>query len=510
MRVAFVCAEDEIPGLGYLSSHLKNHGHTVSLVFEPKQFDRAYIRSSFLAKVLSREKDNLLRLEEIKPDLIGFTCTTSHYQWAINFARKVKEKLPAVPIVFGGVHPTLLPELVLPESCVDFVCVGEGEQPLLELLRALERGDQEFSIFNIWYKRGGELVKNPLRPLLDDLDKLPYIDKELFRGFLPDHYFSHAFFFTSRGCPYNCNFCGNEGMRKVYAGLGRYVRRMSPERAVAELTLLKEKHGAKYILFEDDIFAIDVPWLQKFVPLYKEKVNLPFTCFGHVQTLTEEIIELLKAGGCELMWFGIQSANEKIRREVFGRFETNEKIVAAADLCHRYGIKFMVDHILNIPYDTLEAIKEAVLLYSRIRPAMINCYNLLYFPRAKINEIALQAGLIKEADIELINQGKGRAYQTGELLAHQQDFYTRYALLLTSVPLLPRWLTSRIATSERAIDLFGSLPLFFIPLVKIVLDFRAGRGFLPLAILRMELFFTRQFITSRLKRLLMREAVARV
>ena len=395
MKIAFVCAEDEIPGVCYLSSHLKNHGHQVELVFEPKQFARAYLRHSGLAEFFSREKSNLDRIGRIKPDLIGFSCTTAHYQWALSFARKVKKRYPKIPVIFGGVHPTLLPEQVLKEKSIDFVCVGEGEGPLLELVEAIAKGKTEFKIKNIWYRRGRKIVKNPWRPLLADLDKLPYIDKDLFRGYLPQHYFTHVYFFTGRGCPYNCTFCGNEQMRRIFKGLGVYVRRMSPKRAVEELVVLKKKYGARYILFEDDIFALDLGWLKKFIPLYKKKVGLPFTCFGHVQIFNDELIKLLKDGGCDLLWFGIQSANEKIRREVFERFETNDQIVKAAELCHREGINFMVDHILGIPHDNEAAIKEAIELYNRIRPQMINCYNLLYFPKAKINQTALKAGLIK-------------------------------------------------------------------------------------------------------------------
>lgn len=499
MKVAFVCAEDEIPGLCYLSSHLKNHGHQVELIFEPKQFSRAYLRHDFLAQVFSREKSNLEKISQIKPDLIGFSCTTAHYQWALGFARKVKKRFPKIPIIFGGVHPTLLPELVLKEKSIDFVCIGEGEAPLLELIQAFEKDEKDFKVKNIWYKKGKKIIKRPLRPLLKDLDELPYLDKRLFRDYLPEHYFSHIYFFTGRGCPYNCSFCGNEQMRKIFHGLGKYVRRMSPERAIEELIILKEKHGAKYILFEDDIFAMDPVWLKKFIPLYRKKIGLPFTCFGHAQVFNLELVKLLKKGGCDLLWFGVQSANEKIRKEVFNRYETNEQIKKAAKLCRRVGIGFMVDHILNVPHDTEAAIKEAVQLYNEIQPGMINCYNLLYFPKAKINDLALKAGLIKKKDIGLINQGKFIVYQTGELIARKRNFYNRYALLLTSIPLLPQWLVTKINKNDKAIEFFGRLPLFLVPMVKIFLNFRIGRGFLPLAILKMEWFFTKKFLGRKLK-----------
>lgn len=504
MKVAFVCAEDEIPGICYLSAHLKRNNHVVFLVFEPKQFSRAYLRNSSLAKIFSREKNNLRRLKEIKPDLIGFSCTTAHYQWARNFTQKVKKNLPQIPIIFGGVHSTLVPELVIKESAIDFVCQGEGEGPILELLDKLEDGKkvgiEDFEVKNIWYKINGKVKTNPLRPLLQNLDELPYLDKGLFEKFLPKHYREYSYYFTSRGCPYNCTYCGNDPLRKIYAGLGKFVRRMSPERAIKELIFIKNEYGAKYILFEDDVFAMDVKWLSEFLPRYKKEVGLPFTCFGHVKLLTPEIVKLLKKGGCDLLWFGLQSADERIRREVFQRYETNEEIIRATDLCHKESIQFMVDQILNIPHDTKEAMLEALRLYNRIRPSMINCYSLLYFPKAQINEIALKAGFIKKGDIKKINEGKAIVYQTGDF-SHHDDFYSNYALLLTLIPLLPKWVVERIIKSNQTIDFFGKLPLVLIPLIKIIINFKIGRGFLPFAIFKMELFFTKNFLKEKLRTL---------
>lgn len=500
MKIAFVCAEDEIPGLCYLSSHLKKHGHQVYLIFEPKQFDRAYLRVRFWAKIFSRDQENLEEIRRIKPDLIGFSCTTAHYQWAIGFARKVKNNFPKVPIIFGGLHPTLVPEIVIKEDCVDFVCVGEGEEALLELLQNLENSSGEYRIPNIWYKKDGKVRINPLRRLNENLDRLPYMDKGLFQGYLPKHYWQYSYFFTGRGCPFSCTYCGNEQMKKIFRGLGKYVRRMSVKRAVDELVFIKEKYGAKHILFEDDIFTVDVKWLKEFIPIYKERVNLPFTCFGHPQFLTEEVVGLLKEGGCRLLWWGIQSASEEIRRKVLKRQETNAQIVEAAKLCHKMKMSFIIDHILNIPYDSEEAIKEAIALYNQIRPGMINCSQLLYFPKSKIIDIAIEAGDLRQEDVELINRGESVVYQTGQLSSNKRDFYRRYALLLSSVPLLPKKIVALIQKSGILIRLFGYLPLFLVPFVKVILNIRIGRGFLPLSILKMEIFFTKRFLGQKIKR----------
>lgn len=501
MKVVFACAEDEIPGLCYLSAYLKKHGHEVHLVFEPKQFDRAYLRINFLAHIFSRDEENIEKIRRICPDIIGFSCATAHYQWAISFARKVKENFPEIPIIFGGVHPTLIPEVVINEGCVDFICIGEGEEAFTELLDSLKKNNKEHPVANIWYKKDGTVMVNSLRHLNEDLDALPYMDKGLFKDVLPKHYREYCYFFTGRGCPFTCTFCGNEQMKKIFGGLGKYVRRMSVKRVIDELVFIKEKYASRHILFEDDIFTADLKWLREFIPLYKERVNLPFTCFVHPQFLNPEVIGLLKTGGCELLWWGIQSASEEIRRKVFGRYETNDHIIKAADLCHKVKMKFMVDHLLNIPYDSDKAILEAIRLYNRIRPDIINCYNLLYFPKSKIIDVAIEAGLLKTEDIDQINKGESVVYQTGQLYSGKRDFYRRYALLLSSIPLLPKGAVANIGKKNALIMCFGYLPLFFIPLVKVILNFRIGRGFLPLAILKMEIFFTLRFLKGKFKRI---------
>jgi hypothetical protein len=162
----------------------------------------------------------------------------------------------------------------------------------------------------------------------------------------------------------------------------------------------------------------------------------------------------------------------------------------------------MVDHLLNIPYDSDEALREAVSLYNRIRPDMINCYNLLYFPKSKLIDIAIEAGLLKNEDREKIDRGQSVVYQTGEVVTKTKDYYSRYALLLSAIPLLPKNFVKRIEHDKKLVSFFASFPLFLVPLVKVLLNFRMGRGFLPLAILKMEAFFTSRFITGKFTNLI--------
>lgn len=502
MRIVFVCAQDESLGVGYISSYLKKHGHQTFLVFDPRQFDRPHTQNRFLARIFNWENENLKRIIALKPDLIGFSVVTANYQWALRFSRKIKERL-STPIIFGGVHPTLVPERVIRNESVDMVCIGEGEEAMRELVNSLEKGEKNPSIKNIWFKDGNKIIRNPLRPLNQDLDRFPFADKGMFCEQLPANYRENSSFMVSRGCPFTCTFCGNEQMKKIYRGKGKYLRWRRPDKAIRELAHMKRTYGTKHVLFVDDILTVNKEWLKEFMPQYREKIGLPFTCFGHPQFLDQETVNLLKESGCKLIWFGIQSGSQALRRRVLNRAETNEQIIQAAQYCRKAKLKFMVDHIFNIPYEDEQSLLDSITLYNELRPDMINCYRLLYFPTARIVDIGQEAGLLSGEAVERINEGQAILYQTGTSTPegmNLKDNYRKYALFLTLIPLLPSWFVKRIKNSKRLIAFFTRPPLIFIPLVKVLLNFRIGHGFIPLAVIKNELYFAKKLLIARIKK----------
>ena len=491
MRISFCVSEDENLGVEYLSSYLKKNGHEVSLVFNPKQFDKAYTRNEKLAKKFDWDEMNLEELRRQKPDIIGFSCVTATYQWALKFAQKVRKEFD-VPIIFGGVHPTLKANLVIKNDAIDMVCVGEGEEAILELLNSMEKGENRTDIKNIWIKKGNRVIKNPPRRLEENLDKY-VLDRQLFFDKLPSNYRKSAYFLTSRGCPFNCTYCGNEQKRKIYGGLGKYVRQKTVDAAIEELADLKAM-GAKHVLFIDDVLTMNRVWFIEFAERYKEEIGLPFTCFIHAKMFDTELGKILKRAGCKLIWFGIQTGSEKVRKDILDRFETDQEIIRAAEACRENKLRFMVDHIFDIPAD--DNISESINLYAKIKPYMLNCYNLLYFPSSKIIEHAIKYNKISDHDIHKINRGKSLIYQTGSLKKDSDESrsnYSKYAFLLTLIPVLPRKFSEKIAKNEKAISFFGKFPLIFIPLVKVFLNFRVGHGFIPLAVLKTEIFWIRQY-----------------
>lgn len=439
MKVAFCCAEDINLGAGYVISYLKQQGHDVRLFFDPKQFERGYCRVRFLKWMFSIRGYIVRNIVNFNPDITCFSCVTANYKWALSLAEEIKEKLPKTKIIFGGVHPTLVPDEVRKHKFIDEVVENDGIEYF-----------------------GGTF----------DPDKI-FPDREIFLKELPPEHRRIQLFMTGVGCPFNCSYCGNEQLRK----LGKYkFKRRSVEGCIKELRLLKE-HGAKYILFVDDIFTINVGWLGDFLKKYKKEIDLPFSCFVHPKFVSTHVVSLLKSAGCQSAWLGIQTGHENLRRDILNRPETNKEIIAACKMIKDANIKLIVDHIFGIPFESELSQDISQALYEKIKPDIINCYQLLYFPKSGIIKHALKCGYLKPTDVEKIERGEGIVYQTNN---KGQYWYDTYLKAFIVIPL-------------------GGIGFEFLPvwLIKIINLCRAGRAFTIRAIVQNELFFAYRAILKK-------------
>jgi anaerobic magnesium-protoporphyrin IX monomethyl ester cyclase len=440
MKIAFCIAEDINLSAGYIISYLKKEGHDVRLFFDPKQFERGYSRNSFLASAFDVGGIILNDIRAFNPEMVCFSVVTAHYQWALALAMKIKERIPKTKIIFGGIHPTLCPEEVRKNSFIDEVVVGCGIKYF-----------------------GGQF----------DPDKL-FPDREIFLKELPPEHRKVQLFMTGFGCPFNCSYCGNEQLRK--AGQHKLYRR-SVDGCIEELKQLKER-GMKYVLFVDDIFTIDRDWLNNFILRYVVSIRLPFSCFIHPKFIDKDIVKALKEGGCQSAWLGIQTGFEPLRKEILNRHETNIEIIECCKLIKEAKIKLIIDHIFGIPFESEISNDISQSFYELIKPDIVNCYQLLYFPKAGIIQHGLRSGDLSFQDIENINEGKGIIYQTNN---KGQKFYDTYMKSMICVPL-------------------GGIIFEFLPawLIKIINLFRAGRGFTIWACLQNEIYFSFKIFIRKL------------
>jgi anaerobic magnesium-protoporphyrin IX monomethyl ester cyclase len=260
VRILFFYRGAESFGIEYLSAVLTQAGHHTELIYDPGLDNNFYVSSSLL-KRLNVPKKLVRKAKDFSPDLVAFSSITNLYPYVKDMARALKAELK-VPTVIGGIHPTVLPELVLQEDCFDIVCRGEGEYALLELANRLERGEDIADIENLWVKDSqGVIRENEQRPLIQDLDALPFPDKALF--YRNGAFWRNVSIMTGRGCPYHCTFCVNSFYHQMNTRRGGMVRRRSVDNVIQELTLYKQKYRPQTVNFQDDTFSVEIDWLEE-------------------------------------------------------------------------------------------------------------------------------------------------------------------------------------------------------------------------------------------------------
>lgn len=351
-------------GLGSISSVLKQDGHSTSLLY--------------LSQEISRE-ELTHRVEELRPDLIGFSTGTHQWQFAREYSRWLKESLN-LPIICGGIHSTLAPEEVISEPGIDMICRGEGEYALLELADGMEEGKDISRIQNLWIKGPGEeITKNPLRPLIPELDSLPFPDRDIYEydHLLKENAYEHMLM-ASRGCPYQCSYCCSPALNQLYSGKGRPVRMRSPQNVIEELNMLQDKFRVDCFFFMDETFTVNHRWLREFCQLYQSKFPTPFKVFVRVETVNREILKLLKETGCSTVLIGVESGNEEIRRKIMNRGMKNEDIIRVFQMADEIGLKTWNFNLLGVPGETRETIQETIDLNLKISPDHIQ--NSVFFP----------------------------------------------------------------------------------------------------------------------------------
>ena len=237
------------------------------------------------------------------PDVVCITCLTPRLEIALSIAHGIKEWNPKVKIVMGGAHINGTKEL---HPDIDYAIYGEGEEALVELLKAIETKRGFESIRNLIYRQGTETIINKQRPFINDLDKLPFPAWELLdlQNYKDTATFDgpHMGVMTSRGCPWNCIFCSSG------VTWGRNVRFRSVENVVEELKQITEM-GIRNIMFYDDTFTLNKP---RFLAICEGMVELKlkYYCQLRVDTVDSEVAEALKMSGCIMAAIGVESQSE--------------------------------------------------------------------------------------------------------------------------------------------------------------------------------------------------------
>lgn len=471
MRVVLVCRGAQNLAIEVLVPALHKAGHDPIAVYDPGLFDDKYfLNIPPLAKLFDQTDYVVKQILAHSPDLVGFSVMTNLYHWALSVAKKIKLQSD-VPIVFGGIHPSSAPEVVVAEKDIDFVVQGEGDQALCDLADALQQGKYPQGIPNVWTKQTEGSVE--IRPLIQNLDSLVPMDKTVFMDSCLLR--ELCLIVTSRGCPYACAYCCHSYLKKLYKGKGTYLRRRGVETVVEECERLKTDFNVKIFSFMDDVFTIDPEWLEHFLKEYKTRIGRPFLCNVHTRNLSYETAFALKNAGCSRLDFGIQSMNETTRREVLNRKSTNEEIEKAVEIFDKIGLPFHIHHIFGLPNDTEEDYIQAARFYHQAKQLVkINCFFLSYFPGTEILNYALGHELLTQEQAERFKHGEDlNYYQGGSLpgIAPETLAIARnYEKLFILITLVPKSWTRRIIEKRSAAKLrfIPSLATLLIEVILVV------------------------------------------
>lgn len=397
-----------------ISALLKKHGHDCRLF------------------VLSEHRNYLQELTDYNPDLIGFSTMTGPHKWVLKIASEIKKKINK-PILLGGAHPTFFPEIIH-EPPVDMICLGEGEFTVLELAEKLEKGEDIFNIRNLWVKRDGHLFKNDLRPLLENLDDLPFSDRTLYDECKILRSVPAMKFLTGRGCPYRCSFCFNHKFNELYRGLGRIVRKRSTDSLIREIKETADKYRLKLIRFPDDTFTGNRRWLLEFLPQYKKHIGLPFTGLAHANELDEEVVQALKSSGCLNIYFGVETGDENLRNQILKKSLKNKQIINAARLLRKYRLKFGTYNMFGLPHETLAQAFETIHLNRRLRPDYTINNIFQPYPKTEIADYAVDRGFLEPQIeyLETMNEGSILQIENIDRIVN----LSRFAYLAIKFPVL--------------------------------------------------------------------------
>ncbi len=374
-------------GLAWISAVLKQGGHQVELLYINRELPEAEV---------------VEQIRRMKPALIGFSSGTLQYQFTRRYAKAFKESLK-IPLVIGGIHATIAPEAVMAEGIFDFLIRGEGEYPLLELADALQGGRDWRGIMNIWWREGDEIKSNPVRPAIN-LDQLPPPDRELFdEERLMRENNGQFTMMASRGCPFACSFCCNTVLTKLAGGVKNWHRHRSVEEVIAEFErALKRRPEIKRIVFMDEVFTADKKWTRAFCREYQTLFSTPFQVYIRVGTVDYETLKLLRETGLYSILVGVESGDERIRREILNRRMSDEKIIELFQWCDELGIETSAHNMIGVPGDTEETIRKTILFNQRLFPSHLNLSVFQPFPSTPLYDVCIKKGLIPEGEATAI------------------------------------------------------------------------------------------------------------
>lgn len=390
-------------GLASLVSITKNRGYSVQVsIVENESHYPKFIQT----------------LKQFRPNVIAFTAVSSQFVYIKELSKQIKSCFPEAIIVCGGVHMTLFPEALVDVPSLDGAFRGESELSFIEFLNKIEAGLDYKDTDNFCYLNGDEIISNPLKPLILDLDSLPFPDKISYPYNKTVEIHGIAPFMFSRGCPFHCSYCCNQALGNIY-GLSRNLPRYrSPESSIREIEeTLRLFPYVNTVYLLDDTFGLDKKWREEFCVKYSERVKIKFICLLRVNIVDEEFVRLLKQAGCYRISFGVESGNDYVRNTIMNRNIAKEQIINAFNLAQKYGIETNAINIIGVPGETEDMLWDTI-NFNRLLQPTSSGVNIFYpYKGTKLGNHCFLEGLVDEEMYESFSFER-----RGTILNYSEDY----------------------------------------------------------------------------------------
>ena len=391
-------------GCGYMVSYLKKHGIN-SLIYNADRYretsaERLSAVYNFLkAKVFGTTSFNVdfakkwpmfyskvnelqgpvwnevrRTLKMLNPKIVGISSKVVDIPSTFILANVVKETLPKASVVVGGPSASTCTEYLMQQGSIDFLVLGEGEEAMLELAEYIINkpyGLEPKDIRGLTYRDGGKVVSTQRRPLIENLNDIPFPDREsmfvINAGGSIEYVHECRDVLMSRGCPYPCTFCG-----AFEAWGSRKPRFRSIDNVIAELKYLKNVFNQRYFIFWDDLFTVSRNRTMEFCEkIMQNNLDIKWTCVTRLNTLDSELLEYMKRAGCVEVQIGIESGNDRILKYI-KKGLTLELIRRQTAVINKSGINWRIFLIIGFPTETMEEMGDTLKLISEINPTFVD------------------------------------------------------------------------------------------------------------------------------------------
>jgi radical SAM superfamily enzyme YgiQ (UPF0313 family) len=340
-------------GIGYMAAVLEQHNIDVD-VLDASALELTY--EEIGEEILKRN-----------PDIVSISALTPTIGVALDSADKIKQVKPDTIVVLGGYHPTFEYKSVLEEESVDVVVRGEGEYTLLELVRTIENNGDLFNVEGLAFhdENDGSLIVTPERPIIENLDELPFPAFHLFpmeKYRILNITTNVATIITTRGCPMQCSFCSSAALH------GHKLRRRSVENVVNEIEMRLMEQNIDTIAFMDDTFTLNKRFVKEFCSEIKKRdLKFWWGCTSRVDTLDRDLLQTMKDAGCITIFIGVESADQQML-EKMNKNITVSKTENAFKLAREVGIRSIASCVIGMPEDTIKSMKQTIKFVKKLNP----------------------------------------------------------------------------------------------------------------------------------------------